>query len=93
MVSDLKRAAQPLAQSSDQLEGGLTELNQLLNALAYNPRGSDEGYLFYLSWLNHNTNAGFLTQDGLGPAARAACSCTRASPRSSPTTSSPTARR
>ena len=71
VVGDLRRAAKPLRDSSSQLSGGLTELNQVLNALAYNPSGSAEGYLFYLSWLNHNTNAAFLTQDGLGPNLRA----------------------
>ena len=44
------------------------ELNQFFNALAYNPPGSaQEGYLFWLSWLNHNTNALFFTQDAGGP--------------------------
>ena len=60
----------PLEESSSQLPGSFTELNQLVNALAYNPSGSGEGYLFYLSWLNHNTNTEFLTQDGLGPIRR-----------------------
>jgi phospholipid/cholesterol/gamma-HCH transport system substrate-binding protein len=70
VVGDLKRAATPLEQSSKQLDGALTELNSLTNALAYNPSGSAESYLFYLSWLNHNANAAFLTQDGLGPLRR-----------------------
>ncbi len=43
------------------------ELNRFFNALAYNPPGSDEGYLFWASWLNHNTNALFFTQDAGGP--------------------------
>ncbi len=39
--------------------------------LAYNPPGStDEGYLFWLSWLNHNFNSIFLTQDAEGPLRR-----------------------
>jgi phospholipid/cholesterol/gamma-HCH transport system substrate-binding protein len=70
VVGDVRRAADPLEQSSKQLQGGFTELNQIVNALGYNPPGSDEGYLFYLSWLNHNINAGMLTQDGLGPILR-----------------------
>jgi phospholipid/cholesterol/gamma-HCH transport system substrate-binding protein len=69
-ITDVRRAANPLEQSSKQLQGGFTELNQVVNALGYNPSGSAEGYLFYLSWLNHNLNAGMLTQDGLGPALR-----------------------
>ena len=70
VVGDIRRAADPLEQSSKELQGGFTELNQVVNALGYNPPGSGEGYLFYLSWLNHNTNAGMLTQDGLGPVLR-----------------------
>jgi phospholipid/cholesterol/gamma-HCH transport system substrate-binding protein len=70
VVGDVRRAAKPLRDSSSQLSGSFTELNQLVNALAYNPSGSGESYLFYLSWLNHNTNNEFLTQDGLGPIRR-----------------------
>ena len=45
-----------------------SELNRFFNALAYNPPGSaEEGYLFWASWLNHNTNALFFTQDAGGP--------------------------
>ena len=69
-IAELKRAAPPLEESSSALSGGLSELNRLLNALAYNPAGDAEGYLFYLTWLNHNTNASFLNQDGQGPMRR-----------------------
>lgn len=69
-VTSLRRAAGPLAESSAGLETGVSELNQLLNALAYNPAGADEGYLFYASWLNHNTNNLFLNQDAGGPIRR-----------------------
>lgn len=69
-VTDLKRAAPVLEESSAALTGGITELNQVLNALAFNPEGEPEGYLFYLSWLNHNTNGAFLTETGLGPLRR-----------------------
>ena len=70
-VTALRRAAGPLAESSAGLETGVSELNQLLNALSYNPPGADEGYLFYASWLNHNTNNLFLNQDAGGPVRRA----------------------
>lgn len=69
-ITDLKQAAPSLEKSSAALTGGLTELNQVLNALAYNPSGTPESYLFYLSWLNHNTNSQFLLQDGIGPMRR-----------------------
>ena len=39
--------------------------------LAFNPPGSQqEGYLFWLSWLNHDFNSIFLTQDAEGPLRR-----------------------
>jgi phospholipid/cholesterol/gamma-HCH transport system substrate-binding protein len=67
---EVKKVAAPLADSTGRLGSSLTELNQILNALAYQPPGQAEGYLFYMSWLNHNTNASFLNQDGMGPLRR-----------------------
>jgi phospholipid/cholesterol/gamma-HCH transport system substrate-binding protein len=52
------------------LSSATTTLNGGLNALAYNPPGPQEGFLFYLPWLNHDTNSIFLTQDGMGPLRR-----------------------
>ncbi len=69
-VRHLKQASQPLAKTTKGLAGSLDELNQLFNALAYNPPGSEEGYLFWLAWLNHNTNNVFLAEDANGPLAR-----------------------
>jgi phospholipid/cholesterol/gamma-HCH transport system substrate-binding protein len=62
------QGAKPLAKGTKQLTRLFGNLNQLFNALAYNPPGSaEEGYLFWASWLNHNTNALFFTQDAGGP--------------------------
>lgn len=69
-ISDLRSASRPLAEQTGELGEGVSELNQVLNALAYNPQGPPEGYLFYLSWLNHNTNGTFSLEDGLGPMRR-----------------------
>jgi phospholipid/cholesterol/gamma-HCH transport system substrate-binding protein len=69
-VKHLKSAAEPLAKTTRGLRAGFTELNGLLNTLAYNPPGAEEGYLFWLTWLNHNTNSLFLTQDATGPLRR-----------------------
>ena len=52
------------------LNTGFTDLNLGLNALAYNPPGTDEGFLFYVPWLNHNLNANYLLQDAYGPIRR-----------------------
>ena len=53
------------------LKTGFTDLNLGLNALAYNPQQSDDqGYLFYVPWLNHNLNENYLLQDAYGPIRR-----------------------
>jgi phospholipid/cholesterol/gamma-HCH transport system substrate-binding protein len=70
-IRHLAQAAQPLADTTTGLEGSFTELNFLGNALAYNPPSTvEEGYLFWLAWLNHDTNALFYSQDAMGPMLR-----------------------
>ena len=70
-LTHLVQASKPLAKTSKNLRSSFTDLNTLLNMLAYNPPGStQEGYLFWLSWLNHNFNSIFLTQDAEGPLRR-----------------------
>jgi phospholipid/cholesterol/gamma-HCH transport system substrate-binding protein len=67
-LKHLGQAAKPLLTTSKGLTKSFGELNRLVNALAYNPPGSSqEGYLFWLAWLNHDTNAVFFTQDAGGP--------------------------
>ena len=60
----------PLAKTTKGLAGSFSELNRLFNAFAYNPPGPEEGYLFWLAWLNHNTNGALQFQDAKGPLAR-----------------------
>lgn len=67
-LKHIKQLSQPLGTTTKSLAKGFNELNLLLNALAYNPPGAqDEGYLFWASWLNHDTNSVFFTQDAGGP--------------------------
>jgi phospholipid/cholesterol/gamma-HCH transport system substrate-binding protein len=67
-LKHVKQGAKPLAKGTTQLTRLFGDLNLLFNALAYNPPGdAQEGYLFWLSWLNHATNALFFTQDAGGP--------------------------
>jgi phospholipid/cholesterol/gamma-HCH transport system substrate-binding protein len=67
-LKHVKQLSKPLATTTTSLANGFDNLNLLLNALAYNPPGAnDEGYLFWASWLSHNTNAVFFTQDAGGP--------------------------
>ncbi|MEJ7875098.1 MAG: MlaD family protein [Solirubrobacterales bacterium] len=67
----IRQGAEPLSDTTRELTGGLSELNLLTNALSYNPPGpEEEGYLFWLAWLNHNTNNLFQLQDAMGPLRR-----------------------
>lgn len=67
----LKGLSESLGPAAKSLKGGFTDLNRLLNLLAYNPPGgAEEGYLFWLTWLNHNANALFQVQDAMGPLRR-----------------------
>ncbi len=69
-VTHLAQLSGPLAESTTALAGGITDLNDLLDMLTYNPSGSEEGFLFWGSWLNHLGNSLFLTQDANGPLRR-----------------------
>ncbi len=46
-------------------------LNYLLNELAYNPPGDDEGFLFWAAWAVHNLNSVTSTGDAHGSILRA----------------------
>jgi phospholipid/cholesterol/gamma-HCH transport system substrate-binding protein len=69
-VTHVEQLAGPLGTATSGLAGGTTNLNDLLDMLAYNPSGSEEGFLFWGSWLNHLGNALFLTEDANGPLRR-----------------------
>jgi phospholipid/cholesterol/gamma-HCH transport system substrate-binding protein len=69
-VTHIAQTSQGLGKATPGLKTGFTDLNLGLNALAYNPPGNDEGFLFYVPWLNHNLNANYLLQDAYGPIRR-----------------------
>jgi phospholipid/cholesterol/gamma-HCH transport system substrate-binding protein len=69
-VTQLRGAAQHLAPAAPHLTNSVKVLNALLNELAYNPPGAQEGYLYWLSWLNHLGASLFSTQDANGPLRR-----------------------
>jgi phospholipid/cholesterol/gamma-HCH transport system substrate-binding protein len=69
-VQHVAQATQALGISTPGLKTGFTRLNDGLNALAYNPPGGQEGFLFYVPWLNHNLNATYTMQDAYGPIRR-----------------------
>jgi phospholipid/cholesterol/gamma-HCH transport system substrate-binding protein len=69
-VRDLRPAAADLAVATPRLTTSLGIANTLLNELAFNPPGSEEGFLFWTSWANHNGASIFSTQDAHGPVRR-----------------------
>jgi phospholipid/cholesterol/gamma-HCH transport system substrate-binding protein len=67
-VRELRPALRDLAAATPDLTRSFRVVNALLNTLAYNPPGSaSEGYLFWLSWLNHIGATVFSMQDAHGP--------------------------
>jgi phospholipid/cholesterol/gamma-HCH transport system substrate-binding protein len=69
-VTHLAQISRGLGIATPGLKTGFTRLNQGLNALAFNPDGADESFLFYVPWLNHNLNANYTLQDAYGPLRR-----------------------
>ena len=82
-VRDLRPAAENLRTASPDLRQSFFELNRLFNMAAYNPGGRqglsgnlaadqarEEGLLFWLGWLVHDTNSLFATSDAGGPIRR-----------------------
>ena len=66
---ELVPAAHQLAKATPHLGTLATELNNIVNELAYKPKNG-QSYLFYLPWANHDTNSVLSTQDGVGPVRR-----------------------
>jgi phospholipid/cholesterol/gamma-HCH transport system substrate-binding protein len=69
-VRHLRQLADELNKTTPPLRQGVGEVNKLFNALAFDPPGAAESYLFYLGWLNHNGNAILSLQDAHGPIVR-----------------------
>lgn len=82
-VDDLGPAAKDLVAATPDLTASFHQLNRFFNMAAYNPNGAealtgnaardaarDEGYLFWVAWIAHNTDSLFSTSDGSGPLRR-----------------------
>jgi phospholipid/cholesterol/gamma-HCH transport system substrate-binding protein len=75
LLRELTPAARDLNRAEPGLTRSFTVLNSFFNMLAHNPRGRegpevpnrDEGFLFYIGWLAHQTNHIFKNQDAHGP--------------------------
>jgi phospholipid/cholesterol/gamma-HCH transport system substrate-binding protein len=66
VVSALRPAAKDLTALTPDLTSVFRVLNYAVNELGYNPPGSEEGYLFWLPWFNHNLGGLYTTGDANG---------------------------
>jgi phospholipid/cholesterol/gamma-HCH transport system substrate-binding protein len=75
VVRALQPASRNLAAATPDLTSSFTVLNHLFNMVGYNQNGRedpskdgrDEGYLFWIAWLQHNAAALFSSSDANGP--------------------------
>jgi phospholipid/cholesterol/gamma-HCH transport system substrate-binding protein len=66
----LRPAATQLARATPPLARSIGVLDALLNTLAYRSRGSEQGYLFWGSWLSHIADSLTSQQDAHGSTVR-----------------------
>jgi phospholipid/cholesterol/gamma-HCH transport system substrate-binding protein len=69
VLTHTKQGAAPLKKTVAGFGNSLGALNSFFNELAYKPKGK-QSFLYYLPWLNHNTNATYNIADGGGPVQR-----------------------
>jgi phospholipid/cholesterol/gamma-HCH transport system substrate-binding protein len=75
LLSDLRPGARELADATPDLERSFVVLNHLFNMLGYNRdgregpdrAGRDEGHLFWIAWVTHDTVNLFNVDDANGP--------------------------
>jgi phospholipid/cholesterol/gamma-HCH transport system substrate-binding protein len=69
--TDLGTTSRASEITTAKVRGFYSNLNRLLDILAYNPPGdAQEGFLFWAPWLAHNTNSSITAQDAGGPVRR-----------------------
>ncbi len=66
----LRPAATELAKATPPLTRSIGVINTLFNTLAYQPKGSEQGYLFWGSWLAHIASTLTSLQDAHGATVR-----------------------
>jgi phospholipid/cholesterol/gamma-HCH transport system substrate-binding protein len=66
LADDLSPALTDLSDQTPYLSGAFQVVNYVLNELAYNPPGSNEGFLYWLDWFSHDVNSFLSTEDANG---------------------------
>lgn len=67
LLSDLVPAASGFKKLAPDATRATRSFNKFLDVVAYNPKGSEEGYLYWLTWFNHMGASAFTRADGGGP--------------------------
>jgi phospholipid/cholesterol/gamma-HCH transport system substrate-binding protein len=70
VLTHLEQGSADFETSVRSFGNSLGAFNSFLNELAFKPKGSQQSFLFYLPWLNHNVNANFNLVDPGGPLQR-----------------------
>lgn len=66
LLEVLSPASTDLAKMTPDAIDAAHSFNRLLNIVGYNPKGSEEGYLYWLSWFAHVTSSSFNRADANG---------------------------
>lgn len=66
LLEVLSPAATDLAKLTPDATAATQSFNRLLNIVGYNPKGSEEGYLYWLSWFSHISASSFSRSDANG---------------------------
>jgi phospholipid/cholesterol/gamma-HCH transport system substrate-binding protein len=70
LANTLNAGSVKLSKATPDLTRSIAVLNSLLNTLAFEPRGKEQGYLFWGSWLAHIADSLTSTQDSHGAIVR-----------------------
>jgi phospholipid/cholesterol/gamma-HCH transport system substrate-binding protein len=70
LARDLRPALRDLGAVTPDLTSAFRVLVRVVNELAYNPPGPEEGYLFWAAWFAHNANSILSIEDAHGVAWR-----------------------
>lgn len=66
LLEVLSPAATDLSKMTPDAVSATHSFNRLLNIVGYNPKGSEEGYLYWLSWFSHVSASAFNRADANG---------------------------
>lgn len=66
LLDVLSPASTDLAKMTPDATAAAASFNNLLNIVGYNPKGAEEGYLYWLSWFSHISASSFNRADANG---------------------------